>query len=167
MSGPKTRRVLDALPPVGPPGYDPVWDELERDNRPLYYDIEGEPLTMREWTRLWGSPDHFYRRIAWTETILFHVSTVWLGLDHRFGGITVRKADEPYRPIIFESMVFDNAISVSRQREGFTDEESRIHFPPFPDFYYHREQEQRRYETIEQALDGTATWSRTPARWSR
>lgn len=52
---------------------------------------------MEEWAR-WFSVDA-NRRVASTETALFLISTVCLGLDHRFSG--------KGPPILFETMVFD------------------------------------------------------------
>lgn len=64
---------------------------------PMYYDINGNPIGLYEWAKLFENFD--YKRVGFT--VLpdgRHVSTVWMGLDHRFmpGG----------PPIIFESMLF-------------------------------------------------------------
>lgn len=59
-----------------------------------YYDRQGNPITMHEWAAALETQ----RRVA--ETTLPDgkwVSTVWLGLDHRFGSGA---------PVIFETMVF-------------------------------------------------------------
>lgn len=64
-----------------------------------YYDRNGEPITMDEWVNLF-TPD--YKRVA--ETTLpngVYVSTVWLGLNHRYTD------DGP--PLIFETMAFENS----------------------------------------------------------
>lgn len=61
-----------------------------------YYDKSGLPISFREWARL--SEQSEYRFIK--QDILpdgKFVSTVWLGLNHRFD-------DGP--PLIFETMVF-------------------------------------------------------------
>ena len=62
------------------------------------YDRQGNPMTdVMEWGKLFEAPE--YKRVA--ETTLSDgkwVSTVWLGLDHRYDG------DGP--PLIFETMVF-------------------------------------------------------------
>lgn len=61
------------------------------------FDRQGAPLELMEWARLFE--DAQYKRVA--ETTLQdgkYVSTVWLGLDHRFGGDGL--------PLIFETMVF-------------------------------------------------------------
>jgi hypothetical protein len=60
-----------------------------------YYDREGNPITTEEWMSL--REDQPYRRVEFTEVGDHHVSTVWLGLDHNFGG---------GEPLIFETMVF-------------------------------------------------------------
>ena len=53
-------------------------------NRPMYYDKAGNPITLEELMQL-NSPE--YKRVA--ETTLEDgtwISTVWLGLDHAWGG---------------------------------------------------------------------------------
>jgi len=51
----------------------------------MYYDKDGSPLEMMDWAIKFDQPE--YKRIA--ETSLPDgkwISTVWLGLDHSFGG---------------------------------------------------------------------------------
>lgn len=60
-----------------------------------YYDRNGREITQGEWQRLMSDPD--YHLIALTVGSGRRVSTVWLGINHRFG-------DGP--PLIFETMVF-------------------------------------------------------------
>jgi hypothetical protein len=62
------------------------------------YDRDGEPIhDVLEWARLFENDE--YRRIALTNLPSgIEVSTVWLGINHRFVG------DGP--PLIFETMVF-------------------------------------------------------------
>ena len=50
---------------------------------------------LHEWAKAYEAND---RRVAWTALEKFDVSTVFLGIDHNFGG------DGP--PILFETMVF-------------------------------------------------------------
>lgn len=69
------------------------------------YWVESEPgtvheITFEEWKADWLDDER--RKVARTDLDGFIVSTVHLGLDHRFG-------DGP--PLIYETMVFD-------QREG-------------------------------------------------
>lgn len=64
-----------------------------------YYDRRGDPLTLAEWGHLISS--RLYKRVRFTELPgppPVVVSTVWLGLDHRFG--------DAGAPLIFETMVF-------------------------------------------------------------
>lgn len=62
-----------------------------------YYDRGGLPIDMEQWAILHGDPD--YRKIGlWHGEDGITVSTVWLGIDHRFVG----DGD----PIIFETMIF-------------------------------------------------------------
>jgi hypothetical protein len=60
-----------------------------------YYDREGNPITTEEWMSL--REHQPYKRVEFTNLDDHCVSTVWLGLDHNFGG------DERQ---IFETMVF-------------------------------------------------------------
>jgi hypothetical protein len=69
-----------------------------------YYNFDGEPITMYEWAELW----HGDRHVAVTKLGDAEVSTVWLGLDHRFIG------DGP--PLIYESMVFGGILDGERDR---------------------------------------------------
>lgn len=61
-----------------------------------WYDAEGRPMDFDEWARL--HPTIESRRVAKTEVGEGRVSTVLIGLDHRFGGDV---------PVIFETMIFD------------------------------------------------------------
>lgn len=65
-----------------------------------YYDRQGNPLTVMQWAAIFeNKEDADPKRVAKTEfTDGRWVSTVWLGIDHRFDG------NGP--PIIFETMVF-------------------------------------------------------------
>ena len=87
------------------------WDALDQiDPHPLYYDRQGKPMSLKQWAL--GFPGVADRRVA--ETTLPDgkwVSTVWLGLDHRYS------MDGP--PLIFETMVFksrDNMEEVDVER---------------------------------------------------
>jgi hypothetical protein len=65
-----------------------------------YYDRQGKPSTSRAWTQSFNE-----NRVA--EDTLPNgrwVSTVWLGLDHSFGGPV---------PLIFETMVFSSLREMS------------------------------------------------------
>lgn len=64
--------------------------------RHLYYDRQGQPITLHEWAAKMN--DDAYKRVAITECAGVMVSTVWLGLDHSFGSTGP--------PVIFETMVF-------------------------------------------------------------
>ena len=65
--------------------------------RQRYYDYDGIPIGMVEWARLFE--DYEGRRVGLDQCGPYHVSTVWLGLDHSFGGPV---------PLIFETMVLDD-----------------------------------------------------------
>ena len=60
-----------------------------------YYNIDGEPIDMMEWARLFEIPE--YRIVASDMVGHVWISTVWLGLDHNWLG------SEPW---IFETIAF-------------------------------------------------------------
>jgi len=73
------------------------------DGRPVYYDRQGEPMTMQQWAQRFEDED--YRHIA-RDVIgpdepldpapLITVSTFWLGLNHNW------RSDEP---LIYETII--------------------------------------------------------------
>lgn len=75
-----------------------------------YYDRDGRPVDDETADRLLGDPE--YRILAQTTVGGYLVSTVWLGFDHSLG----RGARAP---VIFETMVFDQA--------GDEAEQPRVH----------------------------------------
>jgi hypothetical protein len=80
-----------------------------------YYDRNGNPMTMEEWARTFEDFED-YRRVRFTEIpSVARVSTVWLGLDHRFG-------DGP--PLIFETMVFRDGWDGEYQQRYATEAEA-------------------------------------------
>lgn len=81
-----------------------------------YYDRQGRELSMTALDRLLG--DRKYKRVEFTELPdqAAEVSTVWLGLDHRYAG------DGP--PLIFESMVFGGGLDQFCRRYS-TEEQAR------------------------------------------
>lgn len=77
-----------------------------------YYDRDGKPITIMEWSRLFQ--DREYAVIARLEEdrddgthIL--ISTTWLGLNHQWG-------DGP--PLIFETMIFLHSLTPLRKVEA-------------------------------------------------
>ena len=69
---------------------------------PYYKLVDGEPVPVadaREWGRWFATAD---RRIACNFVGQFFVSTVFLGLNHRFSGLG--------RPLLYETMVFDDGM---------------------------------------------------------
>lgn len=71
---------------------------MMRRSREYFILVDSEPVAVdyTTWVIWMGAAG---RRVALTETDLFRVSTVFLGLDHRFG---------KGPPLIFETMVFVN-----------------------------------------------------------
>lgn len=82
---------------------------------PDYYNMDGQPIPMLEWAALMENGEA--RTVARDEVGDLTVSTVLLGLDHRFGG-----ADGP--PVIFETMVFGHAIEAEFQWRYATKEQA-------------------------------------------
>jgi hypothetical protein len=77
----------------------------------LYYDRDGEVISNTKWALLFEDVE--YKRVALTSiSDDEEVSTVWLGLDHRF-------ADEG-PPLIFETMVFGGPLD--QEQERYTNE---------------------------------------------
>lgn len=70
-----------------------------------WYDKLGNPISVRGWERLQEDPA--YKVVAQHQVGDAWVSTVWLGLDHRFG-------EGP--PLIFETMVFGGRLSDELER---------------------------------------------------
>jgi len=64
----------------------------------MYYDKDGLPISMYSWGLLMENPTY---RVVKQETLVDNrwVSTVWLGIDHSFGG---------KKKLLFETMVFDH-----------------------------------------------------------
>lgn len=80
----------------------------------LYYDKQGNPISVEEFSRLKFGGDMEYGRIGLTQVGPYTISTVWLGIDHAFG-------EGP--PVLFETMVFatdaweaDRSVSVEEGR---------------------------------------------------
>ena len=60
----------------------------------MYYDYDGQPITMEQWGELYQHERHVAETTLEDGT---YISTVWLGLDHSFGSGP---------PLIYETMVF-------------------------------------------------------------
>jgi hypothetical protein len=77
-----------------------------------YYLLDADhvpyPVEMDEWARWYGTRDG--RHVGSTETQLYWVSTVFMGLDHN------RHPDGP--PILFETMVFERERTVTEMPWG-------------------------------------------------
>lgn len=72
-------------------------DEI-KNRKSLYYDRKGNPIDVMQWANLFESD---YRIVKYDVVEGYDISTIWLGVDHRF------YFDERQpKPIIFETMVF-------------------------------------------------------------
>lgn len=74
------------------PMYDPFWDEP----RGYYYDVQGNPMSLRDWA---ASFEHD-RHIRESTVRGLWVSTIWTGIHMDFLGGP---------PRVFETMVFDGS----------------------------------------------------------
>lgn len=94
-----------------------AWEELEKRLNEMsptggivgHYDRAGKPIGLGTWARLYR--DHAYVVVKQTRlTNGYKISTVWLGLDHRFG---------VGAPLIFETMVFRkrSSMEIARREE--------------------------------------------------
>ncbi len=75
-----------------------------------YYILDGKtPVTCEvlEWAKWFGKND---RKVNHTEIGNFIISTVFLGLDHRFG------CKSEWLPILFETMVFEGGACADMDR---------------------------------------------------
>ena len=102
-----------------------------------FYDKDGTPLDLMEWGR--KLEDNDYKRVGLDITVNnIRISTVWLGLDRSF--------TEHGRPLIFESIAFDDNDLYTTERSKFA-----------PDL------DQERYSTLEEARQGH---QRMVAKWT-
>ena len=71
----------------------------------MFYDRQGNPIEdTLKYGRMHADPD--YKRVAETAIGPLWVSTVWLGIDMGFMQILADAGEAPYKPVIFETMVF-------------------------------------------------------------
>jgi hypothetical protein len=73
-----------------------------RDFGPRYYAVNGRPMALMEWVRVFGKYRHIGEDFVRVRGHTYRVSTVWLGLDHNW--------NPSGPPLIFETMVFENGI---------------------------------------------------------
>ena len=78
--------------------------QLSDEPNGYYFDRLGVAISQREWVSL--RERHDYYRIGSTTVGDIWISTVWMGLDH---GFSFAHPEDTYVPIIFETMVFNNA----------------------------------------------------------
>jgi len=85
----------------------------------MHYRLKGRevvPCTMMEWA-VWLEENRDARTIAYWEFKSCNVSTVFLGLDHGWGG----------RLAVFETMVFGGALNDTQERYATYDEAEKGH----------------------------------------
>jgi hypothetical protein len=88
---------------------------MERFNQgDRYFDRTGRPIRWSVWGKL--GENEAYRRVAETRVDSVRVSTIWLGINHRFGS--------PGSPLIFETMVFGGQQIEENQWRYSTEEEA-------------------------------------------
>jgi hypothetical protein len=107
-----------------------IFEEKFSHLMPRYYDIKGKKISILEWANLLEDLN-FNRHVGLDLINGYRISTVWLGLDHRFRfGI-----DNDLPPLIFETMIFLNDETKPKEEDTFA--------------YF-----QERYSTMEEALEG-------------
>lgn len=72
----------------------------------FYYDMDGNPITQAQWVAGFESRDRQIAKTDFPDGVW--VSTVWLGIDHRFGGVGA--------PLIFETMIFEGPLDGEQWR---------------------------------------------------
>lgn len=78
-----------------------------------YYDRAGNPITIQGFSTAFAGD----RRVGLTRVVDYEVSTVYLVIDHNFGG---------GRPLIFETMVFKGGSAMDEYTERYsTEQEAR------------------------------------------
>lgn len=77
---------------------------------------EAVPVSIREWVRSYDDTEA--RCVAQTDVDDVHVSTVFLGLDHRIGSGP---------PLLFETMVFGGSLDQEQDRCTTWEQVERMH----------------------------------------
>lgn len=76
------------------------------DTKYILVNREPVPTDLMTWATWYGNSDN--RRVALTETERYRVSTVFIGIDHRFG--------DAGPPLLFETMSFDLGTGVEDEQ---------------------------------------------------
>jgi hypothetical protein len=86
--------------------------------KPLYYDKAGNPYDdVKAWAKLFEDNDYKIIKQEYTPKGKYWISTVWLGIDHSFGGNST--------PLIFESMVF----GAKHGKHDFSQDYDQMRYP--------------------------------------
>jgi len=88
----------------------------------MFFDINGKPIELEEWGELikgTGGDEYEYKRIGLDQVGECRVSTVWLGINHRWTG--------DGRPLIFETMVFGGKMDGEQWRWETKEQAEREH----------------------------------------
>lgn len=106
--------------------------------QPLYYDRQGQPISLMTWARLLENWD--YKRVRRTK--LGHprtkvLSAVWLGLDHNF------RDEGP--PLLFETMLFGRDFRELGMWRWSTEEDARIGHMLIADLYQYNYRQRRQH----------------------
>lgn len=87
--------------------------KIERRGLPMHYDRQGVPIGLGDFAMLMSDPS--YRIVAQTNIDVARVSTIWLGIDHRFM--------QSGPPILFETMIFGYEFELDGYQHRYTTEE--------------------------------------------
>lgn len=86
--------------------------------RGMYYDRDGNEISLARWAWLQRPEQLAYRRVAEDTVNLYWVSTVWLGMNMNFLDIGP--------PIIFETMVFLSGTPEETGQHRYADQASAL-----------------------------------------
>jgi hypothetical protein len=90
----------------------------------MYYDWEGNPISMKEWSHLYGQESRFMKQDTFVHgDHIVKVSTVYLGLDHSFA---LLGRAEDHIPIIFETMIFSTDETVDQRQWRYATEKQAL-----------------------------------------
>ena len=89
---------------------------FECDKYSMYYDKSGKKISLETFADL--MIDQEYRRVASDMIGDYHVSTIWLGINHAFYNVE--------KPIIFEMMIFGGKFEEEEYMERYSNEKEAL-----------------------------------------
>jgi hypothetical protein len=89
---------------------------FECDDTSIYFDKEGRGISLETFADLMITQE--YRRVASDMIGDYHVSTVWLGINHAFSNVEA--------PTIFETMIFGGEFEDEGYMERYSTEKEAL-----------------------------------------